>query len=197
MENTHSVTRLLQRWKVQGDDTAEEELFRVVQRELLRLAQSTLRRNPGFAHKLDPHELLSEAYLTLRDYEIVTAHRGAFFALMSKAMRNILIDIARRDRAAKRPSTTRRVMDEGAMDGASVAPAVDAIAFYEAFDLLQEHNPRAARMVEHCDWFGLTISEVEAAEGVSAATVKRDLSIGRAFLRVQLTRTIHHSAPAM
>jgi len=188
MDNTHYITGLLQRWKVQGDGAAEEELFRAVQRELLRLAQNALSRNRGFGHKLDPHELLNEAYLALKDYPIVTANRGPFFALMARAMRNVLMDIGRRDRAAKRPSTAVRVMDTHAMDSASVPPVVDAIAYYETFDLLNVHYPRAARILEQVAICGMTIDESSAENEISPATVKRDLTVARAFFRTQLER---------
>ena len=65
------VTRLLQDWKVRGSADAEAELFALVNRELVKIAEAAIRRHPSRAHKIDPRELVSEAYLALprRDAE--------------------------------------------------------------------------------------------------------------------------------
>src|ERR1700687_2825536 len=97
------VTQLLRRWKQEGDAEAESEVFALVHRELIKIADASLRRHAARAYKIDPRELVSEAYLPLRAYPIVTENRGPFFRLMARAMRHYLLDLVDRDRAAKRP----------------------------------------------------------------------------------------------
>ncbi|MEQ1908132.1 MAG: ECF-type sigma factor [Vicinamibacterales bacterium] len=185
MDNPETITKLLRRWKVEGDSAAEEELFVVVERQLQQMAERSLSRNSGFSHKLDPRELVHEAYLALRDYPIVTANRGPFFALMARAMRNVLMDIARRDRAAKRPATRFRVVDTGVMDRASVPAGVDVFDFYDAIDALHAIDANQAKAIE---WsvLGYTTAEISEEVRRSTASVTRDLRHARTFLAQRL-----------
>lgn len=179
------VTRLLQRWKLSGDRDAEQELFLLVERELRRIAQSTLNRTPGFGHKIDARELVNEAYLALRDYPIVTANRAPFFHLMARAMRNCLMDLADRDRAAKRPPSRLRIVDTHAADSVSASGGVEPTDYYLALDALRKVSARQADIIE-LRIFGLMNQEIAADQNVSLATVKRDVAEARAFLAFQL-----------
>ncbi len=183
MVSLERVTELLQRWKLNGDLEAEEELFVLVDHELRKIAQSMLRRESGFDHKIDPRELVNEAYLALRDYPIVTVNRGPFFRLMGRAMRHYLLDLADRDHAAKRPPSKLRVVDTNAANALSAA--VEPTDYYVALDALRDVSARQADVIE-LRVFGLTNDEIAADLGVSVATVKRDVSEARAFLAFQL-----------
>jgi RNA polymerase sigma factor (TIGR02999 family) len=179
------VTRLLQDWKVKGSADAEAQLFALVNTELIKVAEASLREHKRRAHKIDPRELVSEAYLALRKYPIVTTNRGPFFRLMATAMRHYLLDLVDRDRAAKRPPSVLRV---DATDAANAQPAADGVSpveWYFAIDALREVAPRQADVVE---WriMGLDNDEIAAENGTSRATVKRDLKEARAFLAYQL-----------
>jgi RNA polymerase sigma factor (TIGR02999 family) len=186
VKRAERVTELLQRWKVQGDGAAEDELFSIVQDELVHMARQSLERNSGFAHKLDPRELVSEAYLSLRDYQIITSNRGPFFSLMAKAMRHVLMDLARHDRAAKRPPSLLRVVDTNAMDGVTVSSDLEPIDFYRSLDSLKAISVRQATIVE-LRVIGLTNEEIANELSESISTIKRDIAQARAFLAIQLS----------
>jgi RNA polymerase sigma factor (TIGR02999 family) len=181
MPRPEDVTKLLQRWKQQGDKGAEEELFALVQGELLKIARGSLGGHARVAHKIDPAELVNEAYLALRNYPIITSNRAPFFALMAKAMRHVLIDLARTGDAEKRPPTRLRVTDTNALDAVSISSEMGPIDFYRALDSLREINPRQADAIE---WrvMGLRNDEIAAETSVAIATVKRDIAKAKAFL---------------
>jgi RNA polymerase sigma factor (TIGR02999 family) len=185
VRTNEQVTRLLQRWKLNGDSEAEEELFALVEGELLRIARRALARDSGFDHKIDARELVNEAYLALRDYPIATSNRAPFFVLMAKAMRNFLMDLARHDRAAKRPQTRLRVIDTGALNAVPVSSDVGPLEFYESLDALREIEPRQAETIE-LRVVGLGNDEIAEAQQVSLSTVKRDMAEARAFLAFRL-----------
>lgn len=183
--NAPAVTRLLQRWKVDGDPAAEQQLFTAVEHELRQIAQRTLRRQSGFEHKLEARELVNEAYLALRDYPIVTANRGPFFSLMAKAMRHFLMDLADHDRAAKRPPSRLRISETDAKEMAGGADGIGPLDYYAALDALKAINPRQANAIE-LRVLGLSNEEIAEELHVSLATVKRDLKEARAYLAFKL-----------
>jgi RNA polymerase sigma factor (TIGR02999 family) len=186
------VTELLRRWKVSGDAEAEQELFALVDHELRKIAQNLLRRESGFDHKIDPRELVSEAYLALRDYPIVTVNRAPFFRLMARAMRHYLLDLADHDRAAKRPPSRLRVVDTHVANALSAT--VEPTDYYFALDALRDVSVRQADVIE-LRVFGLTNEEIAADQNVSVATVKRDVVEARAFLAFQLGLPSNWIAP--
>jgi RNA polymerase sigma factor (TIGR02999 family) len=190
--SSEQVTALLQRWKLNGDPEAEQELFALVDHELRRIAQGMLRRESGFDHKIDPRELVSEAYLTLREYPIVTVNRAPFFRLMAKSMRNHLMDLAKHDRAAKRPPSKLRVVDTHVADALSAA--VEPTDYYAALDDLRQVSARQADVIE-LRVFGLSNDEIASDLNVSVATVKRDVTQARAFLAFQLGLPSNWIAP--
>jgi RNA polymerase sigma factor (TIGR02999 family) len=179
------VTQLLQSWKVRGSADAEARLFALVNRELVRIAEAAIRRHPSRAHKIDPRELVNEAYLALRDYSIATPNRGPFFRLMTVAMRHFLLDLVDRDQAAKRPPSVMRVSDTSAASEVPDAAGVSPVEWYLAIDALRRVEPRQADVVE-LRVIGLSNDEIAAEVAIGTATVKRDLRLARAFLAFQL-----------
>jgi RNA polymerase sigma factor (TIGR02999 family) len=179
------VTRLLQDWKARGSGEAEAQLFALVHRELVRVAQAAIRSHPARAHKIDPRELVNEAYLALREYPVVTSNRGPFFRLMTVAMRHYLLDLADRDRAAKRPQSVLRVDRTSAAAETPDAAGLSPTEWYMAIDALRRVDPRQADVVE-LRIIGLSNDEIASEVGVGLATVKRDLKQARAFLAFQL-----------
>jgi RNA polymerase sigma factor (TIGR02999 family) len=178
------VTRLLRRWKQDGSADAESELFALVHRQLIKVADASLRQHEARAYKIDPREVVSEAYLMLRKYPIVTENRGPFFRLMATAMRHYLLDLVDRDRAAKRPPSMLRVSQTSA-DAVPAAESVSPIDWYRAIDALQTVSPRQAEVVQ-LRIVGLSNEEIAAEVGIAVATVKRDLRQARAFLAFRL-----------
>src|SRR5579871_5903010 len=100
------VTGLLVRWR-RGDEAALNDLMPLVYNELRRIAQVFLRHQPG--HTLQPTALVHEAWLKLFQNEPEFADRAHFLAVMSRVMRQVLIDHARAGGAAKRWGGQQRV----------------------------------------------------------------------------------------
>lgn len=191
------VTQLLAALRA-GDEAAEAELLEEVHAELRRLAQGQRRRWRGDP-SLRTTALAHEAYLKLVDREEQSwEDRSHFFAVAATAMRQILLNEARRRRAQKRggqaPTLSLEALREslGREEPAGERQADDALLSAEEAELLvllgealgrfDEEHPRAARVVE-CRFFGgMTIAETAEALGVSDATVSRDWNQARAWL---------------
>jgi RNA polymerase sigma factor (sigma-70 family) len=128
---------------------------------------------------------VNEAYLALREYSIATPNRGPFFRLMAVAMRHYLLDLADRDRAAKRPPSVMRVDQTSAANEVPDSDGVSPVEWYMAIDALRRVEPRQADVVE-LRVMGLSNDEIASELGIGTATVKRDLKQARAFLAFQL-----------
>lgn len=174
------VTALLQAHAA-GDPDALEQLFPRVYDELRRIARARLSREQA-GHTLGATDVVHEAYMKLVPLQNVDWQgRAHFFAIASRAMRNVLIDHAVRRRAAKRGGGATPVeLDENA-PGVEL-PLDDLIALGDALQKLEGIDARQARVVE-CRWFGgLSLDETAEALGISAATVSRDWTFARAWL---------------
>jgi len=176
------ITVLLSRWR-KGSPEAEEQLMSMVQSELRKLAAGYLRRERG-GHTLQPTAIVNEAYIRLMPQRGVHwANRAHFFGIAAKMMRRVLVDHARRRRAAKRegfagdPITLSNVADPAGGEN------VDVLALHEALAELSTLDERQAEIVELRFFGGLKIDEVAGAVGVSAATVKRELTTATVWLR--------------
>ncbi|HZT76912.1 MAG TPA: ECF-type sigma factor [Vicinamibacterales bacterium] len=176
------ITILLSRWR-KGSPEAEEQLMSLVQAELRKLAASYLRRERG-GHTLQPTAIVNEAYIRLMPQRGVQwANRAHFFGIAAKMMRRVLVDHARRRRAAKRegfagdPITLSNVADPAGGEN------IDVLALHEALAELTTLDERQAEIVELRFFGGLKIDEVAEAVGVSPATVKRELTTATVWLR--------------
>lgn len=175
------ITRLARRW-TDGDDEALERLVELAYDDLRAIARRHLGGSPPDA-TLRTTALVHEVYLRLaRVHEGTWASRAHFFAFCSKAMRHILIDHARRRRAARRGGDRDRVPLTD--DLAALDPEIGTILVVdEALEKLGERDERLARVVE-CRFFGgLTAAETAEAVGVSARTVERDWLRARTYLK--------------
>ena len=174
------VTTLLVRWRA-GSPDAEALLMAKVQGELRKLAASYLRRErPG--HTLQPTAIVNEAYMRLIPQRNVRwENRAHFFGIAAQMMRRILVDHARRRRAAKRgeaePISVSGIADPRA------GSAFDVLALHEALTELARLDARQERIVELRFFGGLTIEDIAAVVGVAPATVKRDLVSARLWLK--------------
>jgi len=177
-----AVTKLLRAVEA-GDGDAAEDLLPAVYSELRSLARSLMTRVPP-GNTLQPTALVHEAYLRLVGKEDPGWNsRGHFFGAAAKAMRQILVDQARRKAAVKRGGDRQRVPEE---ELAIEAPAVDMMALDEAMTRLERDDPRAARVVGLRFFAGLTAEETASALGVSLSTVDREWRFARALLHAQL-----------
>ena len=169
-----TVEALLRRARA-GDGGAMEEAFGRVYDELRLLARRQRVRWDG-DFTLNTTALLHEAYLKLAGAPAPEIReRGHFFALASRAMRQILCNYARDRRALKRGGAADPVTLDTRVDGAGDPGAEPEalIALDDALSRLEEAHPRAGRVVE-CRFFGgMTVEETAAALDVSSGTVKR------------------------
>lgn len=180
------ITELLIAWS-DGRREALDDLIPVVYGDLRRLAAGYMQREPG-GHPLQPTALVSEAYLQLVDQRRVRwRNRAHFFGVAAGMMRRILIDYARRRRAERRGGDWERVTLTG-LEVASGEPSqIDVLALHEALERLAAFDPQQARIVELRYFGGLTIEEAAEVVGVSEATVAREWTIAKAWLRASLS----------
>jgi RNA polymerase sigma factor (TIGR02999 family) len=188
-----TVTRLLEDLR-NGDRQAVDQLFDILYDELRELAGRQRRRWRG-DHTLNTTALVHEAYVKLvGQARVEVENRAHFSALAARAMRHILCDYARNQRAQKRGGGHERLP----LDDVPTLPARPELSD-EQSDLLlslesallrlERVSPRQSRIVE-CRFFGgLTIEETALAAGVSPRTVKRDWALAQAWLHREMERT--------
>jgi RNA polymerase sigma-70 factor (ECF subfamily) len=183
-----AYTVALLRLAESGADESVDHLVPLLYEELKRVAHRQLRREqPG--HTLQTTELVHEAYLRLVDQSQITRRgRAYFFAAAARAMRQILIDRARRRHSAKRGD------GKPDLDVDDTTIAVDAFAeglvdLDLALDGLAKLSPRQAQVVE-CRYFGaMSVEETAEALAISERTVKYDWALARAWLYSTLRHT--------
>ena len=175
------VTGLLLKWN-EGDAKAREQLIAAVYQELRKLAARSLRAERA-GHTLQPTALVHEAYQRLIDQRSVQwQNRAHFFGVAAGLMRRILVDHARRRNAQRRGGGAEKVqVDDGA--GAVAPRDVDLVALDLALSELASFDPQQARIVELRFYGGLTLDETAEALEISAATVSREWTMARAWLR--------------
>src|SRR6266545_875023 len=178
---TEDVSNLLVGWR-QGAAGAEERLLAAVQAELRRIAAGYM-RGERIGHTLQPTAVVNEAYLRLVEHrEIAWEGRAHFYGIAARAMRQILVDHARKRDAAKRgagkrsPRSVSRLADPGG------GTDVDILALHFALDELAALDPRQAQIVELRYFGGMTEAEVAEVTQLSPATVRRDVASARFFL---------------
>ena len=182
------VTRLLRR-AGEGDEHALDRIFPLVYDELQRIARAQLGRERG-GHTLQATALVNEAYLKLvRGPPAAALDRAHFLGIAARAMRQVLVEAARRRQAEKRggPEVSFVTFDD-ALDGAH-ATAGELLDLDEALDELARLDARQARVVEARFFGGLDVMETAELLGVSEATVMRDWRAARAWLAVRLNGT--------
>lgn len=181
----NNITDLLTRWR-HGDGAALDALVPLVYEELRRVARAHL-RNERHAQSLHTTALVHEAYLRLVDIERLTFEsRAHFLAVAARLMRQILVDHARGQRAAKRGGGAAALTLEDIWPAPS-PNIVDVIALDVALDGLAQVEERLCRVVELRFFAGLTIAECAVALDVSPATIERDWAMAKAWLYERLS----------
>lgn len=174
------VTALLAAMRA-GDRAAVDRLFPLVYRELHAAAHRQLVRfRPG--DTLDTTALVHEAYLRLAGNGAGTFEdRRHFFAVAARAMRQIIVDHARR-RGAERRGGGRAALSLERVEVASPERSADLVALDEALTTLGRLNERLVRVVELRFFAGLSVDETAQALDLSPRTVKREWQKARAYL---------------
>jgi RNA polymerase sigma factor (TIGR02999 family) len=185
------VTHILEAIR-QGGPKAAEELLPLVYDELRRLASRKMaNERPG--QTLQPTALVHEAWLRLVGNQASEfENRAHFFAAAAEAMRRILVDSARRRKRLKHGGHLERV-DVDAVELPLPMPDDELLALDEALDRLATVDARAAEMVKHCFFVGLTQEQAAKELGVSIATAERLWAFARAWLFREMQKT--RSAP--
>lgn len=189
MDGALEITQMLQAVAA-GDREAAAKLLPRVYRELRTLAAARLRRLPP-GQTLQATALVHEAYLALVGRaDPGWDGRGHFFAAAAQAMREILIDQARRKAARKRGGDLQREAvepDELAFAVGDDLPGEDLLALDAALTRLQAEHPDRAQVVLLRHFGGLGESEIAAVLGVSTRTVERAWRFARAYLHAALS----------
>jgi RNA polymerase sigma-70 factor (ECF subfamily) len=179
------ITELLIAWS-DGRGDALEDLMPVVYEDLHRIAAGYMHRESA-GHALQPTALVSEAYLRLIDQRRVKwRNRAHFFGVAAGMMRRILVDHARRRRAERRGGEWERVTLTGLEVPRNAPSLIDVLALHESLERLAVFDPQQARIVELRYFAGLTIDEAAEVVGVSEATIAREWTIAKAWLRADL-----------
>jgi RNA polymerase sigma factor (TIGR02999 family) len=179
----YPVTDLLTRWS-EGDAAARDQLVPLVYDELRRIARRCLARQRG-DHTLQPTALVHEAYLRLVNANSNSAHwqnRVHFFGVAARMMRQILVDHARKQKAAKRGGgAITLVLDEDVAQPQQKA-YLDLLALDDAMKRLALLDARQCQIVELRFFGGLSIEEAAQAVDISPATTKREWATARLWL---------------
>jgi RNA polymerase sigma factor (TIGR02999 family) len=179
------ITQRLQEWR-DGDRKALDSLLPLVYKELRRLAHFQL-RNERPNHTLQSSALVHEAYLRLVGISTPQwESRTHFFAIAAQLMRQILVDYARRHRAAKRGASVCKVSLQDVLVARQTD--VDVIALDDALQALAKIDARQSRVVELRFFAGLSLDEISEALEIGPATVQRDWTAARAWLYRELAR---------
>ena len=178
------ATRTLQA-VLAGDRQAADELLPLVYAELRDLARSRMAHLPP-GNTLQPTALIHEAYLRLIGSEDPGWNgRGHFFAAAAQAMRDILVEQARRKGRLKRGGNRLRV-DAHPADLAIEPPAENLIDLHEALQKLEARDPRKGRIVNLRYFAGLTAEETAEVLGVSVGTIEREWRYIKTWLFAEL-----------
>lgn len=186
----HAITDALVAWRA-GTPNAMEQLVPLVYEQLTQMAHRQLRLE-STGHTLSTTGVVHEAYLRLVDQTRVQwADRAHFFAVAAQAMRRVLVDHARRHRAARRGGPQRRTisLDEFEEDAATLTAGDRAdvlVALDDALRRLAALDARQASVVEFRFFGGMTAAETAEALGVTSRTVERDWVKARGWLHEEM-----------
>jgi RNA polymerase sigma factor (TIGR02999 family) len=184
MAASRAVTQLLEDWRA-GDKEALGELTPLVYEELRRLARRHM-RSERQNHTLQATALVNEAFIRMAGMDVPWADRAHFYAVASRLMRRILVDHAKAHRSNKRGGgDAPSPLDDDGLADERAMPA-DILMIDEALARLEHFDARKSDIVVLYFFGGLTYDETAEALGISAATVHRELRLGKAWLLNEL-----------
>ena len=186
MSDAGALTQLLARWE-EGDRDALVELMPAVYDELRGVARRRLAGERA-GHTLAPTALVHEVYLRLGNYQDISwQNRAHFFAMASRIMQRVLVDHARKRKAAKRGGDASAVTLVESRHADGGVEEVDLLALDDALSQLAALDERQGQIVQMRYFGGLKIEEIAAVLGISSVTVKRDWAVARVWLRRALS----------
>jgi len=183
-ESVQPVTELLRAAQA-GDAAAAERLLAVVYEQLHQLARARMAQLPP-GQTLQPTALVHEVYLRLTDKtDVAWESRRHFFFAAARAMRDILVEQARRKAGPVRGGGRRRQeLDEAC--AVIEPPSVDVLAVHEALEELENEDPLKSQVVLLRYFSGMTTDETAEVLGLSASTLDRKWRYIRAWLLERL-----------
>ena len=182
------VTHILQA-AAHGDAAIADELLPLVYEELRKLAAHRMAGQPP-GHTLQPTALVHEAWLRLvRAEDRGFENRAHFFGAAAEAMRQILVESARRKQRLKHGGGQRR-LDLSQVDVAAASDDETVLAVSEAVDKLASHNPKGAELIRLRFFAGLSNAKAGELLGLPERTAKRTWAYARAWLHQELTKNI-------
>lgn len=171
-----------------GDGEAWNILVPLVYDELHKQAHNRL-KNERENHTLQTSAIVHETYVKLTEQRQVNwENRAHFFWLASEIMRRILVDYARGRNRQKRGGNLDLLTLNSALQVAVDRSEVDLLALHEALTRLAQKDNQQAKIVELRYFCGCSIRDAAETLGISAATVKRDWAVAKAWLRHQLNK---------
>jgi RNA polymerase sigma-70 factor (ECF subfamily) len=169
-----------------GDEGARNDLIAMIYHELRAVAARLMRKERA-GHSLPPTAVVHEAVMRMLGENIFdrASDRDFLFRAAARAMREILVDHARRRSAQRRGGEWQRVPLDSLVDYFD-SQALDVLAVHEAIDRLTVLNGRQGQAMSLRYFGGLTVEEIASALDVSVVTVERDCRLARAWLHGQL-----------
>lgn len=187
-KNSEEITHLLNAMS-EGSSEAFDRLLPVVYESLKKIAQSNLQRS-GKNKTLCTTELVHEAYLKMRPpteerRSVEWEGRTHFYAIASRAMRQILVDYARRQQASKRASPQDKITLTSHHHAYDLK-ITEILTLSHALDALNKANDRLRKVVEYRFFGGMKEEEIADVLDISTRTVERDWMKARLFLHREI-----------
>ena len=179
-----------------GEPGAQDRLIELVHEDLRQLARARV-WNAGGSPTLQPTALVNEVYVRIFGQETGPdfQNRRHFFFAVGRAMRDILVENARRQKTEKRGGRQkRRNLEPDALHDSGKTQADDLLALTDALDKLQRDAPRTSQVVTLRIFAALSHDKVAEVLGISGATVRREWAFAKAWLHRELSDD--HSSPA-
>jgi RNA polymerase sigma factor (TIGR02999 family) len=167
-----------------GERAAETRLFALLSEDLRERAHER-RGAMGKNVSLLTTDLVHDCWLRLYGgAEPQWENRRHFFGAAANAMRNILVDRARRRSALKRDERRKQELeDDDLPEFACGEPVIDVLSLHLSLEELEQQHPRPAQVVTLRFFAGLTMPEIAEVLGISLASAERDWRFGRAWLQ--------------
>lgn len=184
MTPTHEITELLRAWS-RGDSEALAKLIPLVDHELRKIAHAFMvKENPE--HTLQTTALVNEALMRLiGGQKISWRNRKHFYALVARRMRQVLIEHARKQLAAKRGMRAEHV--DVADTDISVEVSEELLMLDEALKRLAEIDERKVAIIEYRYFGGFTLEEVAKLLDIAPTTVEREWRFARSWLKREMS----------
>ncbi|RLE27666.1 MAG: RNA polymerase subunit sigma-70 [Acidobacteria bacterium] len=182
------ITELLVRVRA-GDSDAFAQVYSAIYEELRRLARARRRKQFSFGETMNTTALVHETYLKLCQVPHPSyKDREHFLAVAATAMRQILVDEARRRLRAKRGGgAEHQPLDNVVAEDSSVArDSTLVLTVHDALKSLGESNPRLEKVIEYRFFGGMTEAEAASVLDLTERTIRRDWVKARAWLRLHL-----------